>query len=491
MRIESKNINPKFLKELERKLETISVNLEQKLNKGDLNFDSKIRIKRKIKIFQEMIEISRKLRFYDLSYKYRVLSSNSSSYLYNTIIEHIKDDKKEFKRLKKDVSKILAKLQKMNGSLKRSSAGSSYEIDMFHNLKMNSFGNGIEFKPLFEAFAVLIDDVLELSKNKRYHQSQNTSNKNNSTTTSNISSEKISKTSYSSNRSVDKKISTTSYNSYQSEELLHLVMQMRNIAFEKKRELFSPYQPGNEKEEKFDNNKFIEYKKQYKEFEKLFKKLSLEEKKQQIRRLNYKDEILQKTVEMIFETDYMNIDNFNIKCLSPDSLLKLVNKVVKTEMFEKECYYYGRTRDVIADKPLDRDYEICNVTRYMEIEEIVQIYKDMKSTMVPAEFNKFDFRDLQRNFAMAIYMTLINRGYIKENDKTKDSIIHEICTKILKEGTCLFKECANTENIDLVSIINSKKYDIAKEFFEKESSFGNLKRNINNIQKENKNARKL
>jgi len=481
MKIESENMNLEFMDQLRRELKKIYINLERRLDKGNLDFNSKVYVKKRRKILQEMMEIEGKLRENNVCSNYIIISlhKNSDDHYADNCKKTVLEQKKEYKKIRKQISKLLPKLQKMNRSLQNDSYGSSYEINYENKLLMKSNGDGIEFKPLYEAFGVLIDDVLMLAKKQSKHQTKKSINKKN--INSNDSLVEISKNNQV--LSENPKIETS--------ELLNLTKLMISISNKKESELFSTYESGIKKEDKFDNNKLIEYKKQYKEFQKFFNNLSLEERKNQINTLKSKDNMSPEFLEMIFGTIDINTDNFDISCLSPDSLLELVNKNVRIKMFEEGYYYYGKYWDVHLDKPLDRDYEICGVTRYMELNEIVQIYNDIKSTMGPLEYNDDYFRDLQKNFAMAIYYTLVNREYIKENEKTKDSIIYEICTKILNEEACLFKDCANTEKIDLISVINSKKYDIAKSFFEKESSFGRLKRNINNIQKDNENAKKL
>ena len=160
-------------------------------------------------------------------------------------------------------------------------------------------------------------------------------------------------------------------------------------------------------------------------------------------------------------------------------------------MLKKGYDYYGKTKDVIIDKPHDREIEICCVTHYMDLEEIRQAYIGLKNEIADLEFNKSYFEGLQKNFALAIYRKLIHMGYIKDDKNLKDSILFGICTKILKDSECRFIQSSNNKEIDIIEIINSKKYDIVKKAFEKESSFGRLKKELQTKKKEKENAKKL
>lgn len=267
--------------------------------------------------------------------------------------------------------------------------------------------------------------------------------------------------------------------------LLNLVKALINITNDRVKSLFSEFNSDDVIE--FDEDRFLEYKKAFNEFKKYYKKLSVDDKLMQIKILN--ENINPNDLEIIFGKTPISLDTSILSELSPEGLINLINTKVKKRMLEgNNCFHYGQERKVDDQNSLEIHLEICSVTRYMKLEEIVELYWRFQQKLPKLDFYASYFTGLQENFALAIYHTLINRGYLKYDEKYDTSVLYEICTKILKDSKCSYTK---TKNIDIEKIISTKEYDNVKQEFNRNNSFGRLKTNLSYRTEEKKNARKI
>jgi len=244
----------------------------------------------------------------------------------------------------------------------------------------------------------------------------------------------------------------------------------------------------------FDYEEFVEYEKLYKKIRKQCRKYK-DFKNTEIKSLReyvLKNKEFGDTIRSRFGEIALNSiisgNYFDINNLSPENLQKQINSDIKKKMKKLGRSHYSDVDDKM--KVTDRYYrevEICNVTRFMTFDEIRMIYHDMNKGVV-AEFER---KNLQQNFAEAIYRRLVLNGYIKDDNKKRESVISQICTEILQDNKCKYADFENKEKLNLKSIINSKEYDTVKEMFDKKSSFGRIKEKIETKQKGNNNARKI
>lgn len=477
MEVNGRTVNDKFFKELHEKLGFQLDRMKAGLGKIILNPV----VKRRIKQLSLICEIC-----YELYAHSRVIQDSKDMYWNNSFTrDYDTDDIKEAKKIQKKIKRLLS--NGISHFTMDSKFNYRYGIgDSGGSLRFDYCGQQLYLRELFVGLNELIDELIEYYKESiREEKKQKRKANRNKTQTSSTSSKKKPTTNHGSTNS-------SNYSSFEhSVEFLQLTQLFMNTIDIVVRELFAPYESKDKELEISYDDKLREYEEAFNTFVKFYVKLSDVEKMNQIKKM--KRETTGNDRMMIFGKS--EIDEIYVGSLSPKSLIRLINKKVRYKMCkEKPDSYYSRSYDHITMNPLNREYEICNVTRYMEIGEIVSIYHEKQNYMLHFESEGLYLDDLQRNFALAIYKTLVMRGYIRDDEKMKDSILYEICVKLLKDERCLFRKCSNTKNIDLITIINSKDYDIIKEAFKKESSLGRLMEkmeSLTNMKGKSKNAKKL
>ena len=241
----------------------------------------------------------------------------------------------------------------------------------------------------------------------------------------------------------------------------------------------------------FDNDELLEYNKKFKNF-KIKYEFSKKYRESQLELLNVemkKNPRFKQIIHKITGLNTTTIDWFVIDNLSMEKILKCINGKAKNIMLDKGAMYYSQIRNIHSNERYNRDFEIYNATKYMSFEEIKMIYRNHVSKL---KFSNEGYSsDLQKNYVNAIYKRLINDEYIKADEKLKDSIIYEICTKILKDERCKFGEHYNIEHIDLMEILETKEFDSLKKLLEEESAFGRLKKSLSMGEKGKINAKKI
>ena len=170
------------------------------------------------------------------------------------------------------------------------------------------------------------------------------------------------------------------------------------------------------------------YQKAYESYKKHYDSLSTKEKEIEIRKI--KNLVSPRFLQSIGE------ENIKIESISPKKLISLINKKVSSKMVKNYQIY-------TSDKPLITAERITKATKYMSLEEVSYIYKEINSKekivhgiteeQIKESQRKIaeDNKNLQYNFVIAISARIHHKALAVEEER---KLLENICQSYLHEN---------------------------------------------------------
>ena len=170
------------------------------------------------------------------------------------------------------------------------------------------------------------------------------------------------------------------------------------------------------------------YQKAYESYKKHYDSLSTKEKEIEIRKI--KNLVSPRFLQSLGE------ENIKIESISPKKLISLINKKVSSKMVKNYQIY-------TSDKPLITAECITKATKYMSLEEVSYIYKEINSKekivhgiteeQIKESQRKIaeDNKNLQYNFVIAISARIHHKALAVEEER---KLLENICQSYLHEN---------------------------------------------------------